>query len=213
MANWLNTTFAGFDGGIFKAVSGIAGEGLNKLCSFISFFGEKGWLALLTGLILLLFAKTRKVGFAVLFAVAVGALFTNIILKEAVARPRPYKELEYVVYWLKAGATVESEFSFPSGHTTAITAGAVAIFISCNKKWSFLPLIFAFIMGFTRVYLIVHYPTDVIAGFIVGTVGGIAGYFISKAIMNFASKRKGKGFFKFLVKADICNLFKKKKSK
>ncbi len=211
MAEWLNTTFAGFDGAIFKAVSGIASEFMNKLCSFISFFGEKGWLALFIGLIFLLFAKTRKAGLAMLFAVAVGALFTNIILKEAVARPRPYTQLENMPYWLKAGATIESEFSFPSGHTTAITAGAVAIFLSFNKKWSFLPLIFAFVMGFTRVYLVVHYPTDVIAGFIVGTVGGISGYYISKFIMNFAKKREKSKFFAFIVNADVKNLFKKKK--
>ena len=64
-------------------------------------------------------------------------------------------------------------------------------------------------MGLSRIYLMVHYTTDVIAGLIVGGIAGIIGYFIVKLIYNLVNKYKEKKFCKFLLKADIINIFKK----
>lgn len=210
MANWLNTTFSGLDGAMFKALNGISNNFLTFLCKFISFFGEKGWICLAVGLVMMLFKNTRRVGFSLILAVAIGALFTNIILKNAVARPRPYLSEEYAGYWKAVGATNESEYSFPSGHTTAITAGAVALFCAYNKKWSFIPLIFALVMGFTRIYLIVHYTTDVIMGFIVGTVAGVSSFYLSRCIFKVLEKHQDKKLINFAVNFDILSLFAKK---
>lgn len=211
MANWLNTTFSGLDGATFSVLNSISNNFLTFICKFISFFGEKGWLCIALGLVMMLFRKTRRVGFSVLLAVGIGALFTNITIKPSVQRLRPYLNEEYVGFWKAVGATVESEYSFPSGHTTAITAGAVVIFCAYNKKWSFIPLIFALIMGFTRIYLIVHYTTDVIAGFIVGTTAGVIAFYLGKFIFKVLEKHQDKKLIKFVVNFDALELVKKKK--
>ncbi len=209
MANWLNTTFAGLDGAMFSAMNSISCKFLTFLCNFITFFGEKGWICIATGLIMMLFRKTRRVGFSVLLAVAVGALFTNITIKPSVARPRPYLNPEYAGFWKEVGASVESEFSFPSGHTTSVMAGAVAIFCAYNKKWSFIPLVFALLMGFTRIYLIVHYTTDVIGGLIVGTVAGVIAFYLAKLTFNILEKHKCKKLIGFVCDFDVKDIFKK----
>ncbi len=211
MANWLNVTFSALDGGVFRALHSISNNFLTVLCQIITFFGDKGWLCIASGLVLILFAKTRKLGFTLLLAVAVGALFTNIIIKNAVARPRPYvASEEFKSYWQAVGANVESEYSFPSGHTTSIMAGAIALLLCCDKKWSFVGIIFALVMGFTRIYLTVHYTTDVIAGLLVGTVAGVIAYYGGNLALKIADKNKDKKFYSFILNADIKNLFKKK---
>ena len=109
-----------------------------------------------------------------LLAIGVGALFTNVIIKNAVARPRPfYENVTYLEFWKEAGATKVSEYSFPSGHTTSIMAFATALFIMCNKKWSWVGFVGTILMGVSRIYLIAHYTTDVIGGIIVGGVAGV----------------------------------------
>ena len=85
----------------------------------------------------------------------------------------------------------------------------MAMFLCCNKKWSWTGFVFALIMAVSRVYLMVHYTTDVIAGLIVGAIAGIIGYFIVRLIYNLVNKHKERTFCKFLLKADIINLFKK----
>lgn len=210
MAEWLNTTFASLDGAVFSGMNGINCGFLNFLCQFISFFGKKAWFFIAAGAVLLLFRKTRKIGLAVLFAVVVGALFTNVILKDTIGRQRPYTHDEFRGFWVEAGANVESEFSFPSGHTTSAFAAGVALFLVCDKRWSWLGIVGAVLMAFSRVYLIVHYTTDVVAGAIVGTVGGIAGYYLAKLTYKILNDKYDNKFCAFAVRADVCNLFKKK---
>ena len=81
MAQWLNTVFAGLDGGVFRALNAINCDFLNVFCKIFSFFGEKGIPLIITGLILCCFVKTRKMGLGILFGIAVGAVFTNVLLK------------------------------------------------------------------------------------------------------------------------------------
>ena len=130
MASWLNSTFIGFDYGILGALhtaAQYAGKVLTPVMKVISALGEKGLLMFLLALVLVLFARTRKMGVCVFGAVCCGALITNIILKDLVARPRPFETLEvYRQWWLAVGAPAEDDFSFPSGHVTAITAAAEA---------------------------------------------------------------------------------------
>lgn len=192
MAIWLNTWFYPLDKAVFVAMNNINCGFLNFFCKFFSLFGEKGIPLILASLVLMCFAKTRKMGFCLLFAIAVGALFTNVILKETVARPRPFTKEEFNSMWVSAGSVEEGEFSFPSGHTTATTAFVFALFLSWDNKWSFLALPFALIMGFCRVYLIVHYTTDVIAGMIVGITAGLISFYATKYLFALIEKHKDK---------------------
>jgi undecaprenyl-diphosphatase len=186
-----------------------AGSFFTPFFKIVSFFGEGGIFFIVLSILLALFRKTRRFGLTMLFSIGVGALFTNIIIKNVVARPRPYTNSEYTGFWQFVGGVVESEYSFPSGHTTATTASMMALFICCNKKWSWTSFVFALLMALSRVYLIVHYTTDVIAGLVIGLVAGVIAYFIIKLVYKVIDKNKDKRFFNFVLNADILDLFKK----
>ena len=202
-AQWLNTTFAGFDEGVTLAVHKlyeVSGGALNPLMNFISLLGKGGIFLILLSIALMFFTKTRRFGTAMLLGLAIGALFTNLYLKVVIARPRPYADVNGVFYpiWQMMGQHMESDMSFPSGHTTAAFASMVPVFLVGNKRVSWTALIFAFLMGVSRIYLVVHYPSDVLGGLIVGTVAGILAVviirFIPEAYYEYPlTKKKARG--------------------
>ncbi len=212
MAGWLNSTFYNFDRQIFVAMNGlekIAGEFLTPFFKFVSFFGEGGICLIILSVILMLFKGSRKAGASMLLAIGVGALFTNVIIKNAVARVRPFNaDLEFFAFWKEAGATSVSEYSFPSGHTTVAMTSMTALFLSFNKKKSWTAYIFVFLTAFSRVYLIVHYFTDIIGGLIVGAISGVIGYYLAKLIFSKFEKHQDKKACKFILESDIRNLLK-----
>ena len=210
VAQWLNQTFASFDGGIFAFFNSIASDFLTGVMYVISLIGDKGLIVLVPALILMLFAKTRKLGFCMALSVAVGALITNVTLKNLIDRARPFLDENYKEYWLQAGHYFEDESSFPSGHTTAAMAGAMALFLSCDKKWSWVAFVGALIMGISRIYLVAHYPTDVIGVLIVGAIAGVSAYFLTKLAYKIVNDNAEKPFFIFVVHSDVRNLFIKK---
>ena len=112
-------------------------------------------------------------------ALALGAAVVNLWLKIVIARPRPYADPAgfYYPLWQMMGSHVESDFSFPSGHTNAAFASMVPVFILGKKRWSWLALVFAVLMGISRIYLVVHFPSDVLGGMITGTITGMIGTF------------------------------------
>lgn len=185
-AAWLNSTFAGIDAAVAGAVHGLfAFEGIfTPLAQIFDLLGKGGALLIAVSLALILFPRTRRVGTVMLLALGVGALITNVGLKPSVCRPRPYTFEGSIFYemWTLAGQHTESDFSFPSGHTTAATAAMVAIFLSCPKRKSWVALVFALCMGISRIYLGVHFFSDVLAGFAAGFIGAVAAYFIVKII-------------------------------
>ena len=183
---------------------------MNIVANFITFFGGSEFVTpmAVVGAILIAFKKTRKFGMAILFAVLVGTLLTNLVMKPLFARPRPYvyyADNPLFMSWYEfAGAHVESDKSFPSGHTTAAFELGVAIFLVLkNKKVSWIFPVFSALVGLSRIYLMVHYVTDVLGGVVVGTFAGIMGYLIMKAIMK---KTENTKFAQF----DLAEKFKKK---
>lgn len=177
-AVWLDTALAAFDQSVLQAVHQIQQSGadllLGPLARLMALLGKGGAALILLGLALLCRKRTRRYGAGILLALALGALCTNVLLKPLVARPRPYADPAGLPYrwWLEAGAAMESDASFPSGHTTAAMSAMTALFWLGNRQRSWTAFLFAAAMAVSRLYLVVHYPTDVLAGLIVGFAAG-----------------------------------------
>lgn len=183
MAAWLDSFFYPFDYAILHAIHQFAlatGGIFTDLVRVISSFGHKGLGFILLGILLLPFKKTRKLGIAMLIAIAIGGLITNITLKPLVSRPRPYTHEVFQPWWQYVGASEEGCRSFPSGHTTTAFACMTALFLTGNKKRTWPALVFAALIGFTRLYLVVHYPTDVIGGLLAGVIAALVAFLLTE---------------------------------
>lgn len=133
-----------------------------------------GWILLAA--VLLCIPRTRRTGTAMGLALLMGLLIGNVILKNAVARIRPY-ELDPTVVLLVDRLR---DFSFPSGHTLASFEAATVLAVY-HRKAGIAALIFAGIIGLSRLYLFVHFPTDVLTGAMLGTAIGLCScYLVSK---------------------------------
>lgn len=182
IAAWLNSVFADFDYGVTLLIHKLyewGGDFMTTIMKLISLLGWKGAFLIALSLILVYFKKTRRYGTAMCIALALAAIFVNLYLKVVIERPRPYNNEEYAILWNLVGANKESDYCFPSGHTNAAFAAMVPVFILGKKRWSWLALVFGVLMAVSRVYLVVHYPTDVIGGMITGTIAGMIGVLIS----------------------------------
>lgn len=150
---------------------------LDVVVPFYTNLGDDGiiWIAL--GIVMLIPKKTRKCGIMVLGALLVMVVLNNIILKNLIARPRPcatYPELVELVH-------IPTSYSFPSGHTVSAMAVAFTI-LTQHKKLGSIVLVMAFLMGLSRLYVGVHFPTDVYGGIIVGAVIALIVWSIEKKI-------------------------------
>ena len=128
----IDKAFYGFDIAIFKFFAAIECSFLTGLAKFFTTFGDENFMIpmVIVGIVLMLFKKTRKYGFAIVFSIIVGTLLTNVIFKPMFLRIRPYNTLQGVDFYQAAyfavGGLSESDYSFPSGHTTgAFEAGMV----------------------------------------------------------------------------------------
>lgn len=153
----------------------------------ITHLGDAGlfWIGL--ALILMIFKKTRKIGFVMGGALAIGFLITNVLIKPNVARARPYTFDQAVLQVEQLLIARPSDFSFPSGHTTASFAGATAIYLN-SKKFGWAALLLAALVSFSRLYLYVHFPSDVLAGMAIGVFAGI----LSSIMIQKLAERKQK---------------------
>lgn len=138
---------------------------LTPVFLLVTTLGNKGAIWLAISVIMLFFKKTRKAGILSLAALLASFLIDNVILKNLIARTRPYE----VITGLQLLIEKQSDFSFPSGHTGSSFASAVVLYKELPKKFGVPALILASLIGFSRLYVGVHYPTDVIGGALIGS--------------------------------------------
>lgn len=161
---------------------------LDFIMPYITKFADSGIGWIILALILLLPRKTRRVGAAMGVALLLGFLTGNILLKNIIARTRPFLWDPSIVLLIEKPL----EYSFPSGHTLASFECATAIFCY-HHKWGTAAFVFAALIAFSRLYLQVHYPTDVLGGALLGALWGYIGYRIVEAITKkLAQKVKSK---------------------
>lgn len=187
---FLNEFIVNVDVAIYQFVDSIMNPVLDVIMTFITHLGDTpGIIWWVIGIILLIPRKTRKLGILLIGGLAIASLINNVALKNLIERPRPYN-LDAEV-WTNAGYEYiwpdlikkSSSWSFPSGHTSTSIGAAFAMLLGCLKNKKFLAigiptLILSFLIGFSRIYVHVHYPTDVIAGAVVGFVGGFLAYLL-----------------------------------
>lgn len=193
-----------FVANLFHELCVWGGDISNSVMNGISLIAEAGILFLLVGLGLALFKRTRKIGGTILLSVALGFVFTNVILKNIISRSRPFQNIgsDYYKWWLNAGSVNETGFSFPSGHTTATTAFAVAIFLNTKKQYGWPILLFPLLMASSRIYLMVHFFSDCVGALVVGTISALLAYLIANLIY--------KSHLKFFVWIREFNVFRPK---
>ncbi len=151
---------------------------LDKILAFITSLGNAGIIWIVLAVVLLILPKTRKTGIIVAAALLMDLILCNLILKNLVARVRPYDVNTAIAILIKKPL----DFSFPSGHTAASFAAMTALFLAKMKKAWIAALILAVLIAFSRLYFYVHYPTDVLGGAVVGILSGIIGYTIVEKI-------------------------------
>lgn len=143
---------------------------LNQPMIWISTLGNAGLIWILLGLVLTIIPKTRKYGALALSSLLVCFVFNNLLLKNLVARPRPYTRLPELIMLMPCPA----DYSFPSGHTCASFAVAGSLLWTMDRTWNAVQipaLVLAILMAFSRMYVGVHYPTDVLTATVIGLIG------------------------------------------
>lgn len=158
---------------------------LNFLMPKISLLGNSGAIWILAAFILICTRKYRKYGFLLLAGLALGVLTGNVFLKNWIARPRPCW-LDTRINLLVSNPT---DYSFPSGHTLAATIGATILTMT-NRKfgWAAIPL--AVLIAFSRLYLYVHFPSDILGGIVLGILIGCTVYFGGNSVIDRLQTRK-----------------------
>ena len=207
-ALWLNSFFSGYDMAILSfahRMAELAGSVLTPLNRIITFLGEKGILFFLLAVVLMLFPRYRRTGVCIFGAVCCGALITNIILKDQIARPRPFETVDqFRQWWQFVGAPAEDGFSFPSGHVTAAAAGVTGLCLMRGKRWFIPGAIWVLLMMFSRNYLMAHYPSDVLFALLIGVFSGFVAALITQLIFRFLENHAGEGkFYDFLLYSGI----------
>lgn len=154
----------------------------------ITRLGNGGVFWVVTGLFLLISRKYRRTGVVVLMALAIDFLLCNVLLKNAVAATRPC-DLNPSVQLL---ISRPRDYSFPSGHTAVSFAAVTALYLGKVRYW-YLFLAVAILIAFSRMYLYVHFPTDILGGVLVGAASGFLAFIFVRNLFDWYDKRKKLG--------------------
>jgi undecaprenyl-diphosphatase len=200
----------GWDAGFLLYIQEyIRSDYLNPIMKVLTHSGDKGILLIVLILALLFIPRTRAIGIMSTISIAIEALLNNVLLKNLIARTRPYDEIEGLVNLVGK----QSDYSFPSGHTGAAFAVAGAMLVVALfglpmiaktgefkredpslsfKLVSVLLIMYATLLAFSRMYVGVHYPTDVLCGLLLGLGTSAMAYLIYQVAIKKIHERKAK---------------------
>ena len=155
---------------------------LDFLMPKITFLGNAGLIWLLSAGILILLPKYRREGILLLAGLAVGVLVGNLAMKPLFARPRPC----WVDPAVDMLVTVPRDFSFPSGHTLSSVIAATVLCVA-DRRFGIVAIPLALLIAFSRLYLFVHFPTDVLASLVLGVAIGLVALKCGGALLDKAA--------------------------
>ena len=148
---------------------------LDSVMPVITKLGSKGAIWLAVAFVMMCTKKYRSCGIIMVISLIAGVLIGNVFLKNIIARPRPC--------WINSEFNmligVPGDYSFPSGHTLSSAAAATVLTLE-NRKFGFGAIPVAALIAFSRLYLYVHFPTDIIAGALIGITIGYAAFKLIK---------------------------------
>lgn len=193
-----------FDLSVFRFVEDyIWNPVLDVIMTIITYLGEGGVVWIIIALILLFTKKYRKCGVAMALGLIGSLVVVDWIIKPIVERPRPFNLEQWEgIFNYPNLVSKPSSWSFPSGHSSSSLAASVAL-LCTNKKFGIPAVILGVLIAFSRIYVHVHYPTDVIVGIIVGAIlGVIAGFIANRYYPSLENKIRDKRAAKAQAKAD-----------
>lgn len=176
-----------FDSTILDLFQSIQNPVLTPVFKLFTLIGEAGAVWIAVGILLLAGKSSRKTGIAVLLSLVFCLLMGNAFLKNVVARPRPcwrFPDIEMLI-------AVPRDYSFPSGHTMSSFAAAASVYI-WDKKWGMAALAGAVIIAVSRLYFYVHYPTDILAGALMGVFLAMVSWWIIDKVTIYNARKGGK---------------------
>lgn len=180
-----------FEAGIILWIQeNIRGPIGNVFWQFITHLGDDGILWIAMGIVLLFWKKTRPIGITVLLSLLFDYLIINVALKALVARPRPFVVNELITP-LVGG--VSAYRSFPSGHSGGSFSAMFALYNWVPKKIGIPALFLASLVAVSRLYVGVHYPTDILAGCIIGFMCSALANLIVRSVMKKIGEKKVNG--------------------
>ena len=145
---------------------------LDRVMQFVTSLGDAGFLAIIVCIVLLCIRKYRRAGAAASLSLILDFIVVNLVLKNLVARTRPYDMLEELLLITKR----PSDLSFPSGHAGACFAVASVLFLCLPRRFGIPAMVVAVLISFSRLYVGAHYPTDVLGGMVIGCITGWIAY-------------------------------------
>lgn len=167
-----------FDLSVLNAIQNTLKCGfLDFLTVFISYLTTSGIIWIAAGIVMLFFKKTRAAGIILLAALALGFLSGDVLLKHLVNRPRPFTVNTDIALLIKQ----PSGASFPSTHSV-LAAASTTVLLAKKREVGFIALVLTVCIAFSRLYLYIHYPTDVLCGLLLGILCGAAALLIARAI-------------------------------
>lgn len=220
-----------FDWFLLNFFHNIANPVFDFIAPIITLLGEDGIAMILLAVILIIPKKTRKLGLALILTIALSGIFCNALIKPLIARPRAFwfnhlkdgisytspfnteqwkvvkgytfldifrKPDKFLIPWKYVG-----DFCFPSGHTSVTFCVAYVIYKMTDKKYGITALVLACLVGISRLYLMVHYPSDVIGGVCSGLLCGIFAVLIMDLVYPRLQNKFGRLFPEYKLKSEI----------
>ena len=160
---------------------------LDLIFRTVTALGNGGIFWIILTVVLLLFKDTRRAGVTMAIALLIDLIICNLTLKPLIARIRPY-DINTSVSLIISPPT---DYSFPSGHTASSFAAALSLFFY-NRKYGAAAIALACVIALSRLYLYVHYPTDVLAGAAIGVLCAYAAFYLSKLMYKDPSRSMSK---------------------